>query len=228
LKSGFIEQMANPNWKKGVSGNPKGRIPGVPNKRNANEELFHRLKARGDRDPADVLSEIASDQKAEANLRVAAANGLMPYKYSKRGLTSEPVPLVFVIEPVQLPHARAASVPEVVENLQYLSDLRATGRLDLDAADRLISDQRIIGANLIEAAKLEVAQGGPPRQEIHISGGLPQLPGTNVDLSSTAYGRSFPAVINGEHVRDGQIVPTTDVIPPYPGWPDAPKPKDGD
>jgi hypothetical protein len=65
----------------GVSGNPKGRVPGTRNKRT--EEVFLRLEARGDLDPADLLSSIVTNQKESTELRVQAANMLMPYKYGK-------------------------------------------------------------------------------------------------------------------------------------------------
>jgi hypothetical protein len=64
-------------------------------------------------------------------------------------------------------------------------------------------------------------------------GGLPNLPGTNIDFGAEFNARveaakAFPAVVNGEAVRDGQIVPTTDAIPPDPTWPHTPKPEGDD
>jgi hypothetical protein len=219
--------MANPNWKPGVSGNPKGRIPGVPNKRNANEELFHRLKERGDRDPAEVLSKIASDANERKELIIQAAIGLMPYKYSKKGLEPQPAPLVYVAQPVELPHPHATEIRHAIENIEYLSDLRQTGKLDLAAADALISDQRLIRDGLIEEHKALIAQGGPPNQVIRIEGGMEPLPGTNIDFGSTAYGAqaaAFPKVVNGEAVRDlSGLTPPVPVIP-HPQSPLSEKP----
>jgi hypothetical protein len=42
--------------------------------------------ARGDLDPADVLSEMVSDKTLAKELRATAANYLLPYKYGKRGV----------------------------------------------------------------------------------------------------------------------------------------------
>jgi hypothetical protein len=71
----------------GQSGNPDGRPVGARNRRT--QELWDRLEASGRTDPADYLASVVDDEKADAGLRVTAANALMPYKYSKRGLTSE-------------------------------------------------------------------------------------------------------------------------------------------
>jgi hypothetical protein len=197
-------------WQPGQSGNPKGRKPGSINKR-SNEELWRRLEARGDLDPADVLSGIASDLNERKELRIMAANGLMQYKYSKRGLTSEPAPLVYVTEPIELPHVRVSEIGQVVANIEFRTNLRANGRLDLDASARLVSDQRILGANLIEAAKIEAAQGGPPHQEIRISGGLPPLPGTDVIMPEFQRADVLEGIkLNGQDLTPPQADPKPD------------------
>jgi hypothetical protein len=162
-------------WQKGESGNPAGRPPGSINKR-SNEELFRRLEARGDLDPADVLSGIASDLTERKELRILAANGLMQYKYSKRGLAPEPPPLVYVSEPIELPHSLATEIEHAIANIEHISALRRAGTLDQDTADRLVAEQRIIRDALIEQAKLLVAQCGPKDQTIQILGGLPPMP----------------------------------------------------
>jgi hypothetical protein len=206
-------------WRTGQSGNPAGRKPGSINKR-SNEELWRRLEARGDLDPADVLSGIASDLNERKELRIAAANGLMQYKYSKRGLASEPAPLVYVPEPVELPHAHAACVADTIANIEHVSALRRAAKLDQDTADRLVAEQRIIRDGLIEEAKLLVAQGGPRDQRIEIIGGLPPLPGTSIDMVREPLG---PGVVNGQAVREGTILPPVPVIP-HPQSPLAEKP----
>jgi hypothetical protein len=68
----------------GQSGNPNARKPGTRNKRT--EEIFSRLENRGDKDPVDFLSEIVSSKKESKELRVQAANFLLPYNYGKRGV----------------------------------------------------------------------------------------------------------------------------------------------
>ena len=72
------------------------------------------------------------------------------------------------------------SIAQATENIAYLSELKATGQLDLDFANSLIADNRAILDALVEEAKLIAAQGGPQEQTIKIESGLPELPGTNV------------------------------------------------
>jgi hypothetical protein len=68
----------------GVASNPAGRPKGARNKRT--EEIWSRLEARGDLDPADLLSSIVTNKNESTELRAQAANFLMPYKYGKRGV----------------------------------------------------------------------------------------------------------------------------------------------
>jgi hypothetical protein len=88
---------------------------------------------------------------------------------------------------------------------------------------------------LIEEQKLFVAQGGPREQTIRVEGGLPPLPGTNVDMRPDLAGASPPAVVNGAAVREGTILPPVPVIPhpesplaEKPGPPEPPLAKPGD
>jgi hypothetical protein len=153
----------------GQSGNPAGRKPGAYTKRN--EELFQRLEKRGDRDPGDILSEIASDANERKDLRIQAATALMPYRYAKHGLLPAPPPLVFVAETVELPHPACTHIEHTIANIEHVSALRRTGKLDQDTADRLVAEQRIIRDGLIEAAKLE-AEHGPRETTVRIEGGV--------------------------------------------------------
>jgi hypothetical protein len=163
----------NNRFQPGQSGNPKGRPVGARNRRTA--EIWEKLEARGDLDPVEYLSSLVANEKTPPDQRIAAAIALAPYRHSKRGLEPQPAPLVYVTTEVVLPHSHVASVPEVIANIEYLSDLRRTGKLDQASADSLISDQRLIRDGIIEAAKLEAAQGGPTHQTIEIKGGLPPL-----------------------------------------------------
>jgi hypothetical protein len=68
-----------------MSGNaeylPLGRPKGSRNKRTA--ELFNRLDARGDIDPADFLSSIVSNNQEPKELRIQASGLLLPYIHPK-------------------------------------------------------------------------------------------------------------------------------------------------
>jgi hypothetical protein len=203
-----------------------GRPVGSRNKRDL--ELLDRIAKRGDRLAVDILSEIANDPKESKPLRIQAAIGVAPYQTHKLGLVPVPAPLVYSTVP-PLPHAACTSVRDAIENIEFIASLQRDGRLDQATAESAISSMRLVRDGLIEEQKALIAQGGPPSQVIRIEGGMEPLPGTNIDFSSTAYAveaarRAFPAVTNGEAVRDlGGLVPPVPVVP-HPESPLAEKP----
>src|SRR5262252_10549095 len=94
--------MSNPSgiggFRAGEIGNPSGRPRGAANRRS--EELRRRLRDRGDVDPADYCSSIVSNPNEPTELKLQAANFLLPYLYPKRGAVATPR---YIDEPVQLP-----------------------------------------------------------------------------------------------------------------------------
>jgi hypothetical protein len=59
--------------------------------------------------------------------------------------------------------------------------MKATGQLDVVTADSLINDQRIILNAMVDEAKLLAANPDPNvPQQIIVTGGLPELPGTQI------------------------------------------------
>src|SRR5690349_1865500 len=88
-------------FKPGPSGNPNGRPVGARNK--SSYELREKLKERGDRDPAEFLSEVVSNPNEPTELRIAASNYLMPYYHSKLGATPVPPPPQYVEQAINLP-----------------------------------------------------------------------------------------------------------------------------
>jgi hypothetical protein len=150
----------------------QGRKLGSRNKRN--EELFARLDARGDLDPADLLSSIITNQQEPKELRLQAAGLLMPYKYSKAQAAP---PRVYIEEQVKLPHPDPRTIQHSRENIAHLSDLKAQGRIDLVAGDNLIADQYKILSALVDEAKIAIQGGEQGDQVIRIEGGLPTMPG---------------------------------------------------
>jgi hypothetical protein len=153
----------------------EGRPPGAVNKRS--EELRRRLRDRGDKDPADFLSAVVTSDQEPKDLRVAAANMLLPYLYSKRGATAEPPALVFVEQQVKLPHPDPKTITHSRENIAYLTELKAQGQIDLVAGDNLIADQYKILSALVDEAKIAIQGGEQGEQVIRIEGGLPTMPG---------------------------------------------------
>ena len=159
------------------NGNAAGRPKGIRNKRT--EELWNRLEARGDKDPADILSAIASNENETKELRVQAANCLLPYKYGKHGSIIAPR---YIEEPIDLP--RPTTLEQANANIALISEMKAQGRIDLDFANSLIADNRMIADNIIAEEELKIKISNSPRlapeTTIRIEGGLPPLPGTDI------------------------------------------------
>jgi hypothetical protein len=160
----------------GVAANPNGRPVGSRNPRT--EEIWSRLEARGDLDPADVLSEMVSDKTLAKELRATAANYLLPYKYGKRGV----IPVArFIPEQIEVPNFQTIQQAE-----DYLASIPVLlGRSELDSQTAL--ELSTLTKNWLDAIyahqeyDLKVqAQGGGPDTTIRIEGGMPQLPGTNI------------------------------------------------
>ena len=111
----------------GDVGNPNGRPKGSRNRRT--EEIWSRLEARGDLDPADVLSEMVSDKTLAKELRATAANFLMPYKYGKRGT----IPVArFIPDQIEVPTFNTVQEAEVY--LAHIPVLLGRGGLDSQTA----------------------------------------------------------------------------------------------
>jgi hypothetical protein len=162
--------LGNPNW---VPGHTSGRPKGSPNKKN--EELQSRLKARGDKDPADFLSEVVTNDKEPKELRVQAANMLLPYFYNKKGTIAPPPIPLFLEQQVTL--QRPATTAQARDNIAYLTELKATGQIDQAWGDNLIADQYKILSALVDEAKIAIQGGEQGEQVIRIEGGLPVMPG---------------------------------------------------
>jgi hypothetical protein len=174
--------MGNPNpshkWQPGEVTNPDGRPRGSRNRRNS--ELWYRLEQRGDKDPADFLSELVTNTDEPKELRIQAATALLPYKYAK---ATAPAPVVFIEQTLNI--SRPTTIQQARENILYISELKAKGQIDMAWGDSLIADQRVVLDSLIDETKLLAATGGSPEQTIYIEGGMPPLPGTNIVMPPT-------------------------------------------
>jgi hypothetical protein len=175
-----------------------GRPPGSPNKRT--NELRYRLQNRGDVDPADFCSAIVSNPNEPTELKLAAANYLLPYLYPKRGAVATPR---YIDEPIQLPEP--TTIEQANKNIAYISSLKAQGLIDLDFANSLIADNTTIANNLIAEEELKFKLYPPETRDttITVVGGLPALPGTNITMP----------VLNGHAVSEQLLSAPTDVIP---------------
>jgi hypothetical protein len=99
--------------------------------------------------------------------------------------------------------ATPTSIELANQNIALISEMKAQGRIDLDFAESLIADNRTIANNFIAAEELRLKIShvhGEQDQRIHISGGLPEIPGTNVIM---------PVLPNG-HELNGTALPAID------------------
>jgi hypothetical protein len=170
--------IGNPNWTEGKSGNPEGRPKGSRNRRT--QDILDLLSNRGDKDPLDFLSEIVSGNGAyPPELKLTAANYLSPYLHSKRGMTVAPR---FIGEPVQVPNFN--SIEEAEMFLAQLSQRAGSGDLDMQSALDLSTLTRawISACYEREELKLKLATAGHLVRDtvIQVTGGLPDLPGTDI------------------------------------------------
>ena len=108
----------------------KGRPLGSVNRRS--EELRYRLKNRGDVDPADFCSSIVSSDKEPTELKLAAANYLLPYLYSKRGAMPPPRYVELEIDVNEFTH-----VSDAENFLAKIALLVARGHLDIQQGQEL-------------------------------------------------------------------------------------------
>src|SRR5262245_54104806 len=179
-----------------------GRPRGSRNKRN--EEIFHRLEERGDKDPADFLSELVTNEQEPKELRLQAANFLMPYKYSKRGA----LPPARFIDNLQIDVSEFTHVSDAENFLAKIALLVARGHLDIQQGQELAGLVKLWIDSQYAKDELNYKISPPETRDttIHITGGLPALPGTNITMP----------VLNGNAVSEQLLTAPTDVVPPEP------------
>ena len=207
----------------GNSANPNGRPRGSHNKRSA--EIYYGLAERGDLDPADFLSSIVTNPNKPDELRIQAANMLMPYMHSKAGVL--PAKL-FVKYQINLPYPNPTKIDQVRDNIVYLTTLKLTEQIDTATADNLILDQRHLHDSILEETKLLYSQGGSADVQIHISGGLSPLPGTDIIMpqingviDAVAVDTPPPAPTDLDHVDQPPQSTTIDPVANQASTPDA-------
>ena len=117
----------------------------------------------------------------------------MPYKYSKRGTLQAPR---YVEDAIAIPDF--ANIQEAQNFLADIARRSGAGELELQSAldiSTLVKNW-ILSVTAQDEYNLKVqAQGGGSDQTIRIEGGLPPLPGTNINMSSEP-------MLNG-HVTNG-------------------------
>jgi hypothetical protein len=193
----------------GQTNNPAGRPPGRVNRRT--QELLDLIHERGDTDPLDALSKIVTANQ-DPSIVAQAANILAPYVHSKRGTLPAPR---FVDEPITVPDFQ--SIDQAEDFLAFIAQRAGKGELELQSANDISNLVR----NWIEAklahtnTDLKVQAQNSGDATVRIEGGLPQLPGTNINMSNEL-------VANGHTIDHLEADPVQAVIPPH-GAPEPPK-----
>jgi hypothetical protein len=175
-----------------------GRPVGSRNRRN--DELMRRLKDRGDTDPAEYCSSIVSSQTEPTELKLMAANYLLPYLYSKRGAMPPPRYVDLQIDVNEFTH-----VSDAENFLAKIALLVARGHLDIQSAQELSALVKTWIDTQYQREELNYKISPPETRDttIRIEGGLPALPGTNITMP----------VINGHSVSEQLPTAPTDVVP---------------
>ena len=185
----------------GQVSNPNGRKPGSRNRRT--QEILDQIKAKGDKDPLIALSEIITTSE-NPDYRISASNILAPYLHSKRGTLPAPR---FLDTPIEVPQFN--TVQEAETYLAHIPVLLGRGEIDSQTA----LERSTLTKNWLDAIYAHqeydlklAAQGGGSDTTIRIEGGLPSLPGTNINMAKEP-------LMNGHngHVIDHQ--PATQSIP---------------
>jgi hypothetical protein len=161
----------------------KGRPPGKPNRRSL--ELQQRLKDRGDTDPAEYCSSIVSSDKEPTELKLAAANYLLPYLYPKRGALPPPRFVELEIDVNEFTH-----VSDAENFLAKIALLVARGHLDIQSGQELSGLVKAWIDTQYAKDELQFKINPPETRDttIRIEGGLPALPGTNITMPTLEHG----------------------------------------
>jgi hypothetical protein len=164
-------------WSPGQSGNPHG-YSGPRNRRR--HEVFEIIKGLGHKDALVTLSTLAHESQDEG-IKMAAAAALAPYCHPK--LQATPTPR-FVETPIEVPEF--THLGDAESFLAKIAALVSLGEVDIQTGLELST----LAKNWIDAqyAREELAikqiNAGTTEHEqtIHITGGLPALPGTNITM----------------------------------------------
>jgi len=153
-------------FKPGQSGNPKGRTPG-------------RRNAKSVADALALLGEMVASAEAPLALRVTAATALAPYQYPKAPR--------LLRKKIDLP--APTTIEEATACIAQIGVLAAARRIGLDEANDLVNFQKAyieakIGTDLEQRMLVieQALQNANINLGVTVSGGLPVLPGTQIDM----------------------------------------------
>ena len=184
-------------WQPGHLGNPNGYKG--PRDR-ARRQVFDTIKNLGHRDALETLSYLQHNEQIEPGLRIAAASALAPYCHPKMQATPTPR---FVENPIDVPDFERIQDAEAF--LAKLPVRVARGELDFQSAQELCVMTNLWIQTQYQREELLLKTNPPAERDstITVVGGLPSLPGTNIEMPQ----------LNG-HVADARaLAAPTDVVP---------------
>jgi hypothetical protein len=163
-------------WQPGKSGNPSGY--NGPRDR-ARRAVFERIQALKHTDALETLSTLQNDPNTEPALRVAAASALANYCHPK--MQSLPVPRYVELQ-IDVPEFTHVSDAE--NFLAKIALLVARGHLDIQSAQELSGLVKLWIDSQYQKDELQFKLNPPEQRDtsIHVVGGLPALPGTQIDM----------------------------------------------
>jgi hypothetical protein len=184
-------------WAPGQSGNPNG-YKGPRERRR--KEVFDIIKNLGHKDALETLSYLQHNEQIEPGLRIAAAAALAPYCHPK--MQSTPTPRYVELQ-IDVPEFTNVSVAE--DFLARILSLVARGHLDIQQGQELAGLAKMYIDSQYARDELQFKINPPETRDttITITGGLPALPGTKIDMP----------VLNGHAVSEQLLAAPQDVVP---------------
>jgi hypothetical protein len=204
--------LSSTSFVNGQIGNPNGRPIGSRNKRT--KEIIQQIIESNNKDPLITLSEISSSDP-DSSIRAAAANMLAPYMHSK--MQSTPASR-FIEQSIDIPQFTHLSDAE--QFLAKITALVSNGQLDIQTGLELSTLAKAWIDSQYSREELAIKQynagSTEHEQTIHITGGLPQLPGTSIVMP----------VLDGKPVTNGHaLAAPVDAVPAIEAAPKAQDPE---
>lgn len=193
--------MPNPKFKKGgPSPNPHGRPRSRIDGRKVLERTQEALKSMAEfvvdddsdfSEPVQLLNAFARCPSIPDALRISAAAAAAPYLQPK--LLPVPGPQ-YVYTPIAVPDFE--SVEQAESFLLDLLQRVGTAQLEIQSANEIFAKTREWIRSRRDGAELEIKQlnadASNAEQVIHIEGGLPTLPGTNIIMPEAHPSTAMP------------------------------------
>jgi hypothetical protein len=185
-------------WAPGQSGNPAGYAGPRERKR---KEVFKLIEGLNHDDALVTLSTLQNDKNADPGLRIAAASALAPYCHPK--MQAIPTPRYIELQ-IDVPDFTCVADAETF--VARILSLVAKGHLDIQSGQELIGLAKIYIDAQYAKEELQFKINPPDTRDttIRITGGLPELPGTRIDMP----------VLNGHAVKEQLLTAPTDVVLP--------------